>query len=153
MSRLRNLLTANVLAIAYSHHIVLISAGVIFISLIFAYSAWVRTSVWSLSTKASTALLVKSGIYELNLRHRKRSDVLHRETHEKSLKMKIGVRDKIHREKADMKKAAAKAKADAEAKVARTSARKAAELLASRRDHSALSNGAANGAANGAEMV
>jgi hypothetical protein len=104
-----------------------------------------RTTVWSLSTKASTALLVKTGLYELNLRHRKRSDVIHRETHERSLKMKTAVRDKIHLKKADKKKAEAKASAEEQAKATRTSARKAAELLASRRDHSALGNGTANG--------
>ncbi|KAI3325669.1 hypothetical protein HD806DRAFT_453892 [Xylariaceae sp. AK1471] len=80
-------------------YIFLISAGVVFISLLFAYSAWVRACVWSLCTRISTVFLVKTGIYELNLKHRKYSDDIFHETSKKLDKLKMEKKKQVLKDK------------------------------------------------------
>ncbi|KAI0391546.1 hypothetical protein F5Y17DRAFT_460726 [Xylariaceae sp. FL0594] len=96
-------------------YIFLLSLGVIFISLLFAYSAFVRAKVWSVATCYCVAFLVKTGIYELCLRHAKKSAVIHKETQESYQKLTDAVKEKIDRDNAERREAEAKAKAEQEA--------------------------------------
>jgi hypothetical protein len=41
----------------------LISAGVVLLSLLFAFSTWIRIYIWSFSARSSTEFLTKTGIY------------------------------------------------------------------------------------------
>ncbi|KAI0971542.1 hypothetical protein F4678DRAFT_87807 [Xylaria arbuscula] len=54
-----------------------ISAGVVFISLPLAFSAWIRAFIWSAYARTSTAVAVRSGFYDLYLKLP--TDVIHKD--------------------------------------------------------------------------
>lgn len=43
--------------------LVLISAGVVLVSLLFAFSSWIRARIWSFCSRASTKFATRTGIY------------------------------------------------------------------------------------------
>ncbi|KAI1305085.1 hypothetical protein F5Y03DRAFT_395148 [Xylaria venustula] len=75
-------------------YIFTISAGVVFISLLFAFSAWTRAWVWSFYSRVSTWFVTKTGIFAFFL-GRKHSDQIFRETGAKVEGMKMGVRKEV----------------------------------------------------------
>ncbi|KAI0197001.1 hypothetical protein F4808DRAFT_299052 [Astrocystis sublimbata] len=77
-------------------YIFLISAGVVSVSLFFAFSAWTRAFIWSYCSKTSTKFATSSGAYEYISRRQKPDDIFEHTYKE------------IHRIKIDAKKEALK---------------------------------------------
>ncbi|KAI0964955.1 hypothetical protein F4678DRAFT_454429 [Xylaria arbuscula] len=88
-------------------YIFTISAGVVFISLLFAFSAWTRAWAWAFYSRISIGFVTNTGIFAFFL-GRKHSDQIFLETGVKVDGMKMGVRKEVlakkqrRREECDM---------------------------------------------------
>lgn len=81
--------TCNILFFAHGlQFLVSISAGVVFTSLAFAYSAWLRVCIWSFWTQLWASVLIKTGIYEWNLLYRRTTEEISRDTQRKVDRLK-----------------------------------------------------------------
>ncbi|KAI1817660.1 hypothetical protein GGS20DRAFT_599259 [Poronia punctata] len=76
-----------------------ISVAVIFVSLLFAFSSWLRIVIWSMFTKCCMGILVRTGIYKASLLYGKGRRQIYSDTLEKIDSMSNGVKDQITREK------------------------------------------------------
>ncbi|TGJ87834.1 hypothetical protein E0Z10_g958 [Xylaria hypoxylon] len=75
-------------------YIFTISTGVVSISLLFAFSAWIRAWAWALYSRFITEFLTKTGIYSYFL-GRKHSDRIFHDTSTKIHKMKMMKREQV----------------------------------------------------------
>ncbi|KAI1259733.1 hypothetical protein F5Y18DRAFT_433045 [Xylariaceae sp. FL1019] len=81
-------------------YIFAISAAVVFISLLFAYSHWIRTISWSIYERVVTTVAVKTRAYELYLSHGKTSENIEKETLTASSKAKMEVKERFFNRRA-----------------------------------------------------
>ncbi|KAI0813899.1 hypothetical protein GGR55DRAFT_701684 [Xylaria sp. FL0064] len=75
-------------------YIFAISAGVVFISLLFAFSAWIRAWTWALYSRLTIGFVTKTGLYSYFL-GRKHSEEIFKETGTKVNEMKMDKRKKV----------------------------------------------------------
>lgn len=57
-------------------YIFLISAGVVFISLLFAFSSWIRAYIWSSYARASTRFFARTGVYTYIYQRRRIGEII-----------------------------------------------------------------------------
>ncbi|KAI0433174.1 hypothetical protein F5Y09DRAFT_352192 [Xylaria sp. FL1042] len=77
-----------------SRAIVAISAGVVFISLLFAFSAWIRAWTWSFYSRLTIGFVTKTGIYSYFL-GRKHSEQIFKDTGTSVNEMKMDKRKQV----------------------------------------------------------
>ncbi|KAI8944242.1 hypothetical protein F4801DRAFT_572457 [Xylaria longipes] len=82
-----------------------ISAGVVFVSLLFAFGAWIRAWIWSHYSRLSTKFVTRSGIYKYADRRKKIEDIFE-ETYALVHSMKAEVKDQVLKEYVEKRKKA-----------------------------------------------
>ncbi|KAI1346033.1 hypothetical protein F5Y01DRAFT_322383 [Xylaria sp. FL0043] len=75
-------------------YIFAISAGVVFISLLFAFSAWIRAWTWAIYSRLTIGFVTKTGLYSYFL-GRKHSEQIFKDTGTKVNEMKMDKRKKV----------------------------------------------------------
>ncbi|KAI0551003.1 hypothetical protein F4679DRAFT_583073 [Xylaria curta] len=83
-------------------YIFLISAGVVFISLLFAFSAWIRAWIWSHYSRVLTKFTTRTGIYEYVSQRRKAEEIFE-ETHAEIDEMKTKAKRQVFEKKIEAK--------------------------------------------------
>ncbi|KAI0468209.1 hypothetical protein F4859DRAFT_517399 [Xylaria cf. heliscus] len=81
-------------------YIFLISAGVVLVSLLFAFSAWIRALIWSFYSRISTKLATRTGIYTY-IAQRKHIEDIFDETYSEVDGMKTEARRQALKEKVE----------------------------------------------------
>ncbi|KAI1271146.1 hypothetical protein F5Y07DRAFT_405873 [Xylaria sp. FL0933] len=79
---------------SFSRALVAISAGVVFISLLFAFSAWIRAWTWAIYSRLTIGFVTKTGLYSYFL-GRKHSEQIFKDTGTKVNEMKMDKRKKV----------------------------------------------------------